>query len=169
MDTLPFSQWNWAPHPVPRYRFDSASGAVRVRYAATTPYGAARERYRDAGSFIPTDHAGHYLVTLVATRPLRVLDLRREAVLDALGLDDRISTGHEPEVWADAQHLIDAAHAWWGPAIHGVAYRSRTTPQSSVNVALIAHAPLTGRSQRLDRARHLLDRLVLRYGFTVDF
>ena len=157
----------WEPHPVPRYRFDSAAGATRVRYAATASHGAARERYRDTGSYIPPDHAGHYLVTL--TGDLQVLDLRREATLDALGLDDRISTGHEPEIWEAAQQLSDLARRWWGEKIHGIAYRPRTTPETSVNVAFFAHAPLRGRSIRLDRARRLSDQLVVGYGFTVDF
>lgn len=99
---------------------------------------------------------------------MRVLDLRREAVLDALGLDDRISTGHEPDVWAAAHHLTDLVVAWWGEAVHGIAYRSRTTPQTSANVALFRHASLAGRSQRLDRTRPFLDILVVRHGFTVD-
>jgi hypothetical protein len=107
------------------------------------------------------------VVTLEGT--LRVLDLRRESVLDALGLDDRVSTGHETEVWEAAQHLTDLVIAWWGRGIHGLVYRSRTTPETSANVAFFGHAPLRGRSLRLDRARRLLDGLVLRHGFTVDF
>jgi hypothetical protein len=100
---------------------------------------------------------------------LRVLDLRREATLDALGLDDRISTGHEPEVWEAAQQLSDLVRGWWGETAHGIAYRPRTTPETSTNVAFFAHAPLLGRSVRLDRARRLADQLVVRYCFTIDF
>lgn len=164
----PFSAWDWTPHPQPRFRFDSASGAHRVRYAATTPHGAARERYRDTGSYIPPDHAGHYLVTLHPTGPLRVLDLRQEPILDALGLDDRISTSHEPDVIADAQQLSDLVDGWWGPSIHGIVYRSRTTPTTSLNVALLPQAPLRGRSQALHRARRFLDILTVRHDFTID-
>ncbi|MGH9004845.1 MAG: RES domain-containing protein, partial [Acidimicrobiia bacterium] len=127
----------------------------------------ARERYRDTGSYIPPDHAGHYLVTL--TGDLRVLDLRRETTLDALRLDDRISTGHEPEIREAAQQLSDLVRRWWGESVHGIAYRPRTTPETSVNVAFFEHAPLRGRSVRLDRARRLGDQLVVRYGFTIDF
>lgn len=163
-----FSQWGWERRPAPRFRFDPASGAVRVRYAATSSHGAARERYRDAGSYIPPDHAAHYLITLTPTAPTRVLDLRQEAVLDALGLDDRISTGHDPGVWAAAQGLTDLVLAWWGGAVHGIAYRSRTTPQTSANMAFFRHAPLAGRSQQLRRARPFLDSLVVRHGFAVD-
>lgn len=151
---------------MPRSRFDSASGSARVRYAATAPHGA-RERYRDTGSYIPQDHAGHYLVAL--TSDLWVFDLRREATLDALGLDDRISTGHEPEIWAAAQELSDLVRRWWGESIHGIAYRSRTTPETSANLAFFEHAPLVGRSIRLDRARRLGDELIVRYGFTIAF
>jgi hypothetical protein len=84
------------------------------------------------------------------------------------GLDDRISTGHEPAVWAAAHHLTDLVVAWWDEAVHGIAYRSRTTPQTSANVALFHHAPLAGRSQRLDRASTFLDILVVSHGFTVE-
>jgi hypothetical protein len=98
-----------------------------------------------------------------------VLDLRREATLDALGLDDRISTGHEPEVWEPAQRLSDLVRRWWGEKVDGIAYRPRTTPETAVNVAFFAHAPLRGRSVRLDRARRLCDQLVVGYGFTIDF
>ena len=169
IDTRPFSAWDWTPHSQPRYRFDPTSGGRRVRYAATTPHGAARERYRDTGSYIPPDHAGHYLVTLSRTAPLRVLDLRREAILDALGLDDRISTSHEPQVIADAQALSDLVVAWWGDKVHGIAYRSRTTPETSTNLALLPCAPVRGRSQTLHRARGFLDTLTVRHGFTIDF
>lgn len=168
IEAQPFSRWDWAPRPRARFRFDSASGTLRVRYAATSSHGAARERYRDTGSYIPPDHAAHYLVTLTATAPVRVLDLRREPVLDVLGLDDRISTGHEPDVWESAQRLTDLVVAWWGETVHGIVYRSRTTPETSANVALFHHAPLAGRSQRLDRARTFLDMLVVRYGFTIE-
>jgi hypothetical protein len=167
IDVAPYSRWSWEPHAVPRFRFDSAAGAVRVRYAATAPHGAARERYRDTGSYIPPDHAGHYLVTL--TGELRVVDLRREGTLDALELDDRSSTGHEREIWEAAHGLNDLVRQWWGDAVHGVAYRPRTTPETSTNVAFFRHAPLRGRSIRLDRARRLTDELVVGYGFTIDF
>jgi RES domain len=163
-DRTPSSAWDWTPHPTPRYRFDSS--LVRVRYAATTAHGAARERYRDTGSYIPPDHAGHYLVTL--TGALSVLDLRKDAILDALGLDDRISTGHETDIWHRAQHLTELALGWFGERLEGIVYRSRTTPETSANLAFFSHSPLRARSIRLDRARRLLDELIIRHGFTVD-
>lgn len=105
VDSQPIATWNWEPSPKPRYRFDSAGGLWRVRYAARSEEGAARERYRDTGSMIPADHAN----------------------------------------------------------------RSRTTPETSPNLAFFAHAPLTGTSVPLRTRSDLLDRLVLRRGFTVDF
>src|SRR5246127_5913865 len=33
-------EWTWTGFPTPRYRFDSAAGAFRTRYAASTPVGA---------------------------------------------------------------------------------------------------------------------------------
>ncbi|MGH9042627.1 MAG: RES domain-containing protein [Acidimicrobiia bacterium] len=167
IDAVPFSRWAWEPHEVPQFRFDSAAGRARVRYAATASHGAARERYRDTGHYIPPDHAGHYLVTL--TGDLRVLDLRRETTLDALGLDDRVSTGHEPEVWKAAQELSDLVHRWWSEQCHGIAYRPRTRPETSLNLAFFAHAPLEGRSVRLNRVRWLREQPVVGYGFTIDF
>ena len=87
------ADWSWAGFPTARYRFDPESGAFRTRYAASALVGAFRERYRPTGLMIPADHAAHQLVRLVAARHLRVLDLRTEANLDVLGVDDQISTG----------------------------------------------------------------------------
>src|ERR1700739_99743 len=67
--------WTWAGFPTPRYRFDSAAGAFRTRYSASTLVGAFRERSGPTGLMIPADHAAHYLVRLVAPRHLRVLNL----------------------------------------------------------------------------------------------
>jgi hypothetical protein len=59
--------------------------------------------------------------------------------------------------------------AWWGGQVHGIVYRSRTTPETSTNVALLPQAPLRGRSQALHRARRFLDILIVRHDFTIDF
>ncbi len=83
--------WQWDGFPQPRHRFDPASGAFRVRYAGRSVAGAARERYLLTGRYVPGDHAQHHLVRLVPDRDLRVLDLRSERNLDALGVDDQIS------------------------------------------------------------------------------
>ena len=138
-----------------------------MRYAARSDEGAARERYRDSGSLIPADHATHSLVTL--TGRVRVLDLRQERVLDALLLDDQISTSRSDPWWDAAHRLTDAAHQWWGGHVQGIVYRSRTTPETSTNLAFFAHAPLAGTSVPLETRADLLDRLVLTRGFTVDF
>jgi hypothetical protein len=165
-DTVAHRSWSWQPFPTPRYRFDSARGTHRVRYGATTANGAARERYFDTGRLIPVDHADHHVATL--TGDLSVLDLRREEVLDALAVDDRISTGRENAVWVSCQDLTDRVEDWWGEDIHAVMYRPRTTPETSVNVVFYAQAPLVGTSQVLREHNDLLDELVLR-GFTIDF
>lgn len=167
VDARPFASWDWTPFPAPRHRFDSAAGLWRVRYAARSDEGAARERYRDTGSLIPADHATHSLVTL--TGRLRVLDLRQERALDGLHLDDQISTSRSDPWWAAAHRLTDSVREWWGDRVQGIAYRSRTTPGTSTNLALFAHAPLSGSSVPLGACAELLDRLVLTRGFTVDF
>ena len=74
-------------------------------------------------------------MSLVATRPFRVLDLRNEQKLDLLDLDDRISTSHEPKVWEAAHLLAQRAHGWWD-RIDGIVYRARTTPSSTSNLAI---------------------------------
>ncbi len=167
LDGEPPDQWSWRPFDSPRFRFDSAEGVVRVRYASSSAVGAARERYRDTGSYVPADHAGHLVVRCDGR--VRVLDLRSERVLDLLGLDDRISTGREPAVWAAAQALTDRVVAWWGERCHGVAYRSRTTPESAANLAFFEWAPFEYSAVELADARELRDELVVAYGFTVGF
>src|SRR4051812_6882709 len=131
------ADWVWTGFPVPRYRFDPASGAFRVRYAAGSLAGAARERYRDSGLYIPDDHATHHLVRLVAARDLRVFDLRTEKNLDVLRLDDQVSTGQHPDVWDTCHRLSDAVRTWWDD-LDALVYRSRTTPATSTNVAFLA-------------------------------
>lgn len=165
-DTAACDAWDWTPFATPRHRFDSAAGQHRVRYAATAANGAARERYRDTGLFIPSDHAEHHVATL--SGELIVLDLRRETVLDALAVDDRISTGREQAVWASAQHLTDRASEWLGADMHALMYRPRTTPETSANVAFYRHAQLTCTSAALHTCADLLDELKLR-GFTIDW
>lgn len=167
LDGDPPDAWSWEPFQEPRHRFDSAAGLVRVRYASTTRVGAARERYRDTDSFVPADHASHHLVTL--TGRVRVLDLRREATLDALGLDDQISTSRAADWWDAAHRLTDAAVGWWGDRVHGFLYRSRTTPERSTNLVFLSNAPLEATSVPLGGAADYLDELVVAAGFTVDF
>jgi hypothetical protein len=164
--------WMWDGFTEPRYRFDPASGAFRSRYGATDLLGAFRERYRLTGLMIPADHAGHHLVRLSAARHLRVLDLRTERNLDALGVDDQISTGQHDAVWATCQHLADAVRRWWPEPEEcpdAIVYRSRTTPETSVNYAFFAIEAFSVESWPLVQRADVTADLVLRHGFTVMF
>lgn len=140
-----------------------------MRYAAESLHGAARERYLDDGRLIPADHAGHHLVELQARRPLRIVDLRTEANLDALDVDDRINTSHEPSVWDACHRLADAVVSWWPDAVDGIVYRSRTTPQTSVNVAFLSTDAFAVSSRELASCVDELDDLIVDHGFTVRF
>jgi len=164
-------QWTWAGFPQPRYRFDSASGSFRTRYAAGTLVGTFRERYRLTGSMIPSDHAAHYLIRLVATRHLRVLDLRTEKNLDILGVDDQINTGQHPDVWDTCHRLADAVKRWWPEpdALDALVYRPRTTPETSVNYAFFALDAFSTESWPLADRADVLTNLVLHHGFTVGW
>lgn len=164
--------WTWDGFAEPRYRFDPPSGAFRTRYAATDVVGAFRERYRLTGMMIPTDHAAHHLVQLTAARHLRVLDLRTERNLDALGVDDQISTGQHDAVWETCQRLADAVPRWWpepDECPDAIVYRSRTTPETSANYAFFAAAAFDVESWTLDQRPEVTADLVLRHGFTVLF
>ncbi len=163
----PFAEWSWAAFPDPRHRLDSIAGLHRVRYAASTEAGAARERYRDSGGWVPATHADHHWTEL--TGELALLDLRSDDALDALGVDARISTGYEDHVQATCRLLTDRTHGWWGNEIHGFAYTSRTTPETSTNVAFFAQAPLIGTSTALAECTEVLERLILTGAIQVDF
>jgi hypothetical protein len=168
IDAEPPAAWSWEPFAEPRHRFDPASGAFRTRYASTRFFGAARERYLDTGRFIPAEHADHHVVELRCTRPFRYLDLRHEGTLDVLGLDDRISTSHEPAIWSAGHQLADATRRWW-KRVDGIVYRARTTPSSTSNVALWSPEGIVATARRLGDCAVELDELVLRRDFTVDF
>ena len=168
VETTHPSKWTWTGFALPRYRFDPASGSFRTRYAATQLVGAFRERYRPTGLVIPGDHIDHHLVRLVATRPLRVLDLRTERNLDALRVDDQISTGQHPAVWATCHLLADASRAWWSD-LDAIVYRSRTTPESSVNYALFSSEAFAIDSWRLGSRNDILAELVLHQYFTISW
>jgi hypothetical protein len=171
VEATPPTEWAWDGFPTPRYRFDPESGTFRTRYAASTFTGAFRERYRASGLVIPADHATHHLVRLVATRHLRVLDLRTEANLDILGVDDQISTGQHPDVWDTCHRLADAVHRWWSEpdALDALVYRPRTTPETSVNYAIFALDAFSTESWPLAQRVDILTELVLRQGFTVSW
>ena len=162
------ADWLWTGFPGPRFRFDPASGRFRTRYAAQSIHGAARERYLATGRYIPADHARHHLVRLTATRALRVVDLRTEANLDALQVDDRISTSRDPDVWDACHRLADSVRGWWAD-LDGIAYRSRTTPETSANVAFFSLEGMTAWSRVLADCDDELDDVVLNHEFTVGF
>ena len=168
VEAAPPEDWEWDGFPEPRYRFDPASGAFRTRYAGITLLGAFRERYRPTGLVIPADHRSHHLVRLVAARNLRVLDLRTEKNLDALQLDDQVSTGQHPDVWDTCHRLADAVKRWW-TVIDAIVYRSRTTPETSVNFAFFAHDSLEVESWALSDRTDVLAGLVLHNGFTIGW
>jgi hypothetical protein len=168
VDATTPAQWAWDGFPTPRYRFDPESGSFRTRYAASTLTGAFRERYRPTGLVIPADHAVHHLVRLTAARHLRVFDLRTEANLDILGVDDQISTGQHPDVWDTCHRLADATHRWWND-LDALVYRARTTPETSVNYAFFALDAFSSESWPLAERDDVLTELVLRQGFTVNW
>jgi hypothetical protein len=166
LDHQPPGRWSWRPFPTARYRFDSADGAFRVRYAAQTPRVAMRERFDEAARIVRARDRDLHLVEL--TGSIRVLDLRRDRVLDALGLDDQISTARSPEVWAVCQRLADLVHDWFGQRCGGIVYRSRTTPERSANLAFLVHAGMTPTDLGpLGRQERLLHSCVLTDGFTI--
>ncbi|MBS4728707.1 RES family NAD+ phosphorylase [Mycobacterium sp. SM1] len=165
LDATAPADWTWAGFPTPRHRFDPESGAFRTRYAAASLVGAFRERYRATGLVIPADHAAHHLVRLVAARHLRVLDLRTERNLDALRVDDQISTGMHPEVWTTCHRLADAVRRWW-PDLDAIVYRSRTTPETSANFAFFAADAFAVDSCTVGERTDILTNLVLHHGFT---
>jgi RES domain len=162
------TDWDWVGFAEPRYRFDPESGAFRVRYAGATPAGAFRERYRFSGLVIPAEHKTHHLVRLVAKRNVRVLDLRTEKNLDALGVDDQISTGLHADVWSTCHRLADAVVRWWID-IDAIVYRSRTTPETSVNYAFFAVDGFDVASRPLTDHPDVLTDLVLHHDFTVNW
>ena len=168
VDATPPTTWDWAGFPEPRYRFDPHSGTFRTRYAGATLVGAFRERYRSTGLVIPADHRKHHLVRLVSSRNLRVLDLRTERNLDVLKVDDQISTGQHPDVWATCHRLVDAVRRWWTD-VDAIVYRSRTTPESSVNYAFFGTDGFDVEARPLGKRIDMLTDLVLHEGFTVDW
>jgi hypothetical protein len=117
---------------------------------------------------IPSDHATHRLVRLVAARHLHVLDLRTERNLDVLGVDDQISTGQHAQVWDTCHRLADAARRWWDQ-LDAIVYRSRTTPTTSANFAFFTHDAFAIESWPLADRTDILTDLVLRNGFTVGW
>jgi hypothetical protein len=107
------------------------------------------------------------------------LHLTHQANLDALGVDDRVSTGRidlegpgesggDPDPLLDTcGRLSDALYDWWSGEPPPLVYRARTSP-SGRNVVFTRTADLSvGAAGRLRDATALHVHLVLRAGFTV--
>jgi hypothetical protein len=97
-----------------------------------------------------------------------VLDLRTERNLDTLDLDDQISTGLHPDVWDTCHRFVDAARRWWDD-LDAIVYRSRTTPETSFNVAFFSNDAFTIESWSLVDQTDVLTNLVLHHAFTVGW
>lgn len=167
IDTASPASWSWRPFATARYRFDSPTGRVRVRYAGDAARVALRERFDESQRLVGRADLDLRVVEL--TGRLAVLDLRRDATLDALGLDDQINTSRAPGVWAASQLLADRVHDWFGARCHGIVYRSRTTPQRSANLAFFVHAPLLATDLGpLREQTPLLASCVVSDGFAVE-
>jgi len=139
-----------------------------VRYAARTERAAFRERFADEGRRISAAHGADHLVGI--TGRLRVLDLRSEQTLEALRIDDEANVGRDARVLRTTQVLSDLLAAWYGDSLHGLLYRSRTTPSASPNLAFFASAPIAVTDHGPLRGRAAtLARLVLRERFAVEF
>ena len=105
-----------------------------------------------------------------------MLALTYQSNLDALGLDDRVSTGRinitarsDPDPLLDiCGHLADAVYDWWNASPPPLLYRSRTMPGVGRNLVFpadTATAIVQARPLREGSALH--SYLVLRAGFTV--
>lgn len=109
------------------------------------------------------------LVCLQASPP--ALHLTHQNNLEALGLDDRLSTGRldqEPDPLLDAsQALSDAIYDWWNAAPPPLVYRTCSMP-SARSIAFTATTSWdTITTRRVREATLLLTHLVIRRDFTV--
>lgn len=163
--------WSWEGFAVPRHRFDPPSGRFRVRYAASDILAATRERFP---SRVLGGAEGRLLVIRLETDELSALHLTHQANLDALDLDDRISTGRLDRLGSGAdpllstcQALSDAVFDWWEGAPPPLVYRTRTLPAARSMAFTRAVGWTTSGSRRLSEATGLLAALVTRHGFTV--
>lgn len=172
IDPVHPDDWDWVPYPSPRGRFDPLSGRFRVRYAANRPTAAARERF---GERAMTAADGDLWLVALDGLPAAV-HLTRQATLDALGLDDRVSTGRldvdrrlAPDpLLATCGQLADRLYDWWDGRPPPLVYRTRTMPAEGRSLAFGRHSPYRVRSARpLREATALCAWLVLHAGFTV--
>lgn len=171
IDANPPDRWDWTAHDRPRHRFDPLSGRFRVRYAASTARGAARERFPERR--MSAGDGALWVIRLEGD--LRVLDLCSEATLDRLQIDDRISTSRLPRVRTPLTpdpfldmcgRLADLTRDWWRGDVPAIRFRSRTTPATSRNLAFCACAAWSDVSaRRLSDCTDLLVSLALGDGF----
>lgn len=164
--------WEWEPFELPQHRFDPLSGRFRVRYAASTGRGAARERFPERR--ISAEDGALWLARLDGD--LRLLDLCSEATLDRLRVDDRISTARLPRVRTSTTQdpfldtcgrLTDLTRDWWRGDVPAIRFRSRTTPETSRNLVFCASADWADVSiLRLRDCTDLLVSLALGDGFS---
>jgi hypothetical protein len=104
------------------------------------------------------------------------LALTRQTNLEALGLDDRVSTGRldiaaraDPDPLLElCGQLVDATYDWWDGSPPPLLYRSRTMPGVGRNVAFTAMTPRSIlHAHRFRDATAVHTHLVLRAGFTL--
>jgi hypothetical protein len=71
-------------------------------------------------------------------------------------------------VWDAAHLLAERSRRWWD-RIDGIAYRARTTPSSTSNIAIWSTDGCTATARLLRAGTAELDDLVLRRDVTLDF
>jgi len=74
----------------------------------------------------------------------------------------------EPDVWDTCHRLADAVKRWWTD-VDAIVYRSRTTPETSVNFAFFADDGFDVESWTLGDRMDVLTDLVLYHGFTIGW
>jgi hypothetical protein len=143
-----------------------------MRYAANLPAVAGRERFPSRAL---SERDGElWLVRLRLAGP--ALALTRQANLDALGLDDRVSTGRiDTAGRADSDPLLetcgqlaDAVYDWWQGSPPPLLYRARTMPGVGRSVAFTSGSEWSVLdARRLREATALHAFLALRVGFQI--
>jgi len=132
---------------------------------------AARERFVDRR--ISEQHGDLWLIRLDGLPS--GLHLTHQPNLDALGIDDRVSTGRidvdrvdDPDPLLDAAGLLmDSIFDWWEGEPPPIVYRSRMSPDHR-NIAFGEFNAFTvGVARPLREAIALHTHLVLHAGFTV--
>ncbi|TVR38066.1 MAG: hypothetical protein EA388_00540 [Nitriliruptor sp.] len=171
IDTDPPTGWDWTGSDQPRHRFDPPSGRFRIRYAASDPVAATRERF--PARRITTGAADLHLVGLDGPPP--ALHLTHQVNLDALDLDDRINTarldrplpGMGDPLLRVGQQLADAVYDWWDTTAPPIVYRTRSVPAARGMAFTRSSTWNRVSSGKLPDAPALLVSLVTHHGFDV--